>query len=125
MTAILIIDDNTNTRSAIRRALEEGGYSVIESPNGKDGERLYKKMRPDIIITAIFMPEQDGLETIMHIRRNDKNIPIIALSDDMEGRCDDFLSIAILLGASATINFPMSAQYVNATVQNILGGRRY
>ncbi|MCH8154484.1 MAG: response regulator [Proteobacteria bacterium] len=62
--------------------------------------------RPDLIITDIIMPEKEGVETIIALRRADPDLPIIAISGG--GRLDatDFLTMAGKLGARRTLSKP-------------------
>ena len=60
--SILIVDDDPDVRDSIGEALEEGGYRVTTASNGKEALRLLKeqKVRPDLILLDIMMPEMDG-----------------------------------------------------------------
>ncbi|MCH8809524.1 MAG: response regulator, partial [Proteobacteria bacterium] len=92
MARILIIDDEDELRSMLRQMLEQAGHEVTEAVNGAEGIRLYEQDRPDLIITDIIMPEKEGVETIIALRRADPDLPIIAISGG--GRLDatDFLT---------------------------------
>jgi CheY-like chemotaxis protein len=59
---ILIVDDDADVRESIGDALEEEGYRVAGASNGKEALRLLKdeKLRPDLILLDIMMPEMDG-----------------------------------------------------------------
>jgi len=64
MARIIVIDDDRKLREVICRALERAGYNVIEAADGRAGIRLYREQGGDLVVTDIFMPERDGLETI-------------------------------------------------------------
>jgi len=86
---ILVIDDDRKLREVISRALERAGYDVLEADDGEAGIRLYREHGADLIITDIFMPERDGLETILQLRRESPGVKIVAISGgDSTGRLD-------------------------------------
>ncbi len=106
MARILIIDDEDELRSMLRQMLEQAGHEITEAVNGAEGIQLYEQDRPDLIITDIIMPEKEGVETIIALRRADPDLPIIAISGG--GRLDatDFLAMARKLGARRTLSKP-------------------
>ena len=66
---VLFIDDDNGIRDILRRALEAAGYAVYEAPNGEAGLSRFRAEGADIIITDIIMPEREGVETIMALRK--------------------------------------------------------
>ena len=106
MARILVIDDEDELRSMLRHMLEHAGHEVAEAVNGAAGIEIYERDAPDLIITDIIMPEKEGVETIIALRRADPALPIIAISGG--GRLDatDFLTMAKKLGARHTLTKP-------------------
>ncbi len=106
MVRILIIDDEDELRSMLRQMLEQASYEVTEAVNGAEGIQLYEQDTHDLIITDIIMPEKEGVETIIALRRADPDLPIIAISGG--GRLDatDFLTMTKKLGARRTLSKP-------------------
>ena len=80
MSRILIIEDEESIRKMLKKLFEISGHSVLEAPDGETGCQIYRNEKPDIIITDIFMPEKEGLETIKEIKRDFPDIKIIAIS---------------------------------------------
>lgn len=68
---VLVIDDEPQIRKLIRSALEGRGYSVDEAADGRDGARRFRERPPDLVIVDIFMPEKEGIETILELRHVD------------------------------------------------------
>lgn len=101
MKNALIIDDNPDDRFFIRDALESEGLGVFEAESGVVARRLLLSEPIDIVICDLFMPDQDGFETIEMIRKLDQKIPIIVMSGNESA--DTYLSIAGLLDVEATI----------------------
>jgi CheY-like chemotaxis protein len=69
MARILIIDDDSAVRVAIRLLLEREGYEVVDAEDGRAGIAALKASVFDIVICDIFMPGMDGLETIREFHR--------------------------------------------------------
>ena len=77
---ILVADDDAGVRHLIRYSLEQAGYSVSEVTNGAEAIRAVHTAPFDLVITDILMPETDGLETIMHLRKRMPGLKVIAIS---------------------------------------------
>ena len=90
----------------LRRMLEQEGHEVTETANDAWGLRLYEQDASDLIITDIIMPEREGVETIIALRRADPELPIIAISGGGRLAATDFLSMAKKLGARHTLSKP-------------------
>jgi len=80
---ILIVDDNELLAWIIEKMLEDEGYEVKVARNGRDGYTTYLLFKPDLIITDIQMPDENGLELIEHIRTHDPMIKTIYMSADL------------------------------------------
>ena len=106
MARILIIDDEDELRSMLRQMLEQAGYEVTEAVNGAEGIQLYEQDTHDLIITDIIMPEKEGVETIIALRRADPDLPIIAISGGGRLEATDFLTMTKKLGARRTLSKP-------------------
>lgn len=120
MAQILLIDDDDHTRTALRRVLEHAGYTVLEAANGREGLRLYRSAPADLVITDILMPEQDGLETVMTLRKEFPEVKIIAISGGGETGRMDFLYVAKHLGAQCTFHKPFDVRKLIDAVDSLL-----
>jgi CheY-like chemotaxis protein len=111
MSSILVIDDEEPIRSLCRRILAHEGYHVFEAPDGNEGLRLYREQRPNLIITDIIMPEKEGIETIMDLRREFPAVKIIAISGGGQATTGaTCLHLARSLGAVRTLAKPFTRQ---------------
>ncbi|MGB9605557.1 MAG: response regulator [Bryobacteraceae bacterium] len=116
---ILVVDDEDSVRLALRRMLESAGYRVEEAANGRIAMSLCRANPPDLMILDIFMPEQEGIETIQAMRREFPAVKILAISGQNAGI---YLRMARLLGAHATLEKPLRMETVLETVRSLLGG---
>jgi CheY-like chemotaxis protein len=117
---ILVIDDDARLRGAMRRALEQAGYDVLEAADGAAGVRLYREQRADLVIVDIFMPERDGLEFIRDLRAEGHPTKIIAVSDGGQTGLIDMLRAAEVFGATRTLSKPVALNKLLALVRDLL-----
>lgn len=122
MAKILVIDDDDTVRLSVRLALEDAEHEVDEATNGAEGLDQLKSQLADLVVTDIFMPEKEGLETIDEIRRDYPQIKIIAISGG--GRIDpqDYLEIARQLGADHVLFKPFDIHLLLDVVDGLLKG---
>ena len=106
MKTVMIIDDDKRIRDFVRLFLEREGYTVLEASDGKEGMSLFSRQQPDLVILDIFMPEQDGLETIGEIRDRYGNCKIIAISGGGSISGMDILKYSKAFGAEAVLEKP-------------------
>lgn len=104
MTSILLVEDDDDVRTLLRRALEGVGYVVTEAGNGTVGLDRYRRMRCDLVVTDILMPEKDGLALIRELKFLDAAVRIIAMTGGIG--ILDFLDAAEALGVQRTLRKP-------------------
>ena len=120
MAGILIIDDDVQILDMLRQTLEREGYEVMDASNGRKGIRLYRKEPADLIITDIVMPEKEGLETIMELKKDFPEVKIIAISGGGQIIPDHYLDSAKLFGAIRTFAKPFEHKELLEAVQELL-----
>lgn len=120
-SSVLVIEDDAITRTTIASVLEDLGYQVFTAENGRAGLDLYAAEPADLVITDIYMPEKDGIETIMSLREKAVSPKIIAMSGGGEASGMDVLRMARLLGADATMLKPVSVPRMLREVADLLG----
>ena len=120
MASVLVIDDDANVRSALIHVLKRAGFAVEAADGGESGVRAYRRLHPDLVITDIFMPDKEGIATMLEIRREDPAARVLAISGggNLLGR--DMLLAASRLGAVATLGKPFAAAELLAKVQTCL-----
>jgi CheY-like chemotaxis protein len=117
---ILVIDDEEPVRLIVREMLILEGYEVVIAANGKVGLQLFRSDPTDLIITDIFMPEMEGLETIRELHREYPGVKIIAMSGGGESGMLSFLSYAKRFGALRTLRKPFSREELLTNVKELL-----
>jgi CheY-like chemotaxis protein len=117
MPSVLVVDDQDQVRQLIRETLEQAGYEVEEARDGKEGLERYRAKSPDLVIMDILMPDQDGLEAIMTLRREFPDTRVIAMTggSDTIGVVN-FLDVAKMLGARRTLQKPFELKVLLDTV---------
>jgi CheY-like chemotaxis protein len=114
---ILVVDDEAGVRDFLRMVLEGGGYEVIEAANGKEAIQQIRTGRVDLLVTDLVMPEQEGIETIVALRKELPAMRIIAISGAFGGK---FLRVARLLGVGVALTKPVDADLLLAKVAELL-----
>jgi two-component system response regulator (stage 0 sporulation protein F) len=121
--SILIIDDNEQIRTFLRKVLEQAGYMVTEAPNGQEGLRQFRQTPTALVITDLLMPDSDGLEVTIALHRESPTVKIIVLTGGSGQR--DFLEVAKLLGAHRTMRKPVTiTELLQAVQQELQEGSR-
>ena len=110
MERILIVDDDHETRVVLEEILTRSGFAVSVAMGGSEAVRCWRTERIDLAIIDVWMPEKDGLETIMEIRRITSNAKIIAISGGGQRAKRDYLSSAKLMGVDATFQKPFDIE---------------
>jgi len=120
MARIIVIDDDESVRKAIRRVLEPLGHEVREAEDGAAGLALLAHKDADLVITDIFMPGQDGIETVRRIRKEFPGVKMLVMSGgDSTGRMD-LRGDAVLLGATASLRKPFERADLVRAVEAVL-----
>ncbi len=121
MPRILVIEDDPQVRAFLREALCQAGYKVLEAQNGREGIRLQNQQPVALLITDIFMPEQDGLETIRHFQTQNASLPIIAISGGLQNLGMKVLDVASKLGAQKILEKPIAVSTLIQAVDELIG----
>jgi two-component system cell cycle sensor histidine kinase/response regulator CckA len=83
-TMVLCIDDNRDVLECEKAFLESCGYTVLTAPSGGEGLQLASIHSVDIVVVDYFMPEMNGQEVAVLMRRLRPQAPIIMLSGALD-----------------------------------------
>jgi DNA-binding response OmpR family regulator len=118
MAGILIIDDDPDTRDLLKITLEEAGHQVTLAADGREGVQAYRTHKADLVIMDLYMPGQEGLETIKQLRMEFPDARIIAISGKPTGAA--MLSVAQRLGAIDILQKPFLQEELLQIVEQSL-----
>jgi two-component system, chemotaxis family, chemotaxis protein CheY len=115
---ILVMDDEAEILRLVREILHAAGHQVLCAADGIAGMALFRKEAPEVVIVDIVMPEQEGIETILALRRESPRVKVIAISGAGPVGDVDVLKMARALGADDVISKPFRAQELLSRVRS-------
>jgi two-component system chemotaxis response regulator CheY len=116
----LIADDSAYARRNIAIVLEKlGGDVVGEAANGLEAVDLYARLRPDLVVLDITMPQLDGIEALRRIMENDNNARVIIVSSIGH---KEMIWKALCLGAKSFVTKPYNPDYARLIIHDVIRG---
>ena len=116
---ILVVDDNEDLRSTIQALLRADGFDVAVAGNGQAAIALHQSQPADVVITDLFMPDKDGIETIVELRKLSPQLKIVAISGWTSAQGSDYLQVAREIGAAVTLQKPFDPQELSRVVRQL------
>lgn len=81
MKKVLIVDDSLMMRKMLKDIVEKEGYKVVaEASNGEEAIQKYKMTKPDLVTMDITMPEMNGIQALIELKKIDDNVKVIMLT---------------------------------------------
>ena len=80
MARIIVIDDDGDVRTLMRMQLEADGHEVRAAGDGAEGLALQREFQSQVVITDIYMPEKEGIETIRELKEQFPGVKVIVIS---------------------------------------------
>jgi DNA-binding NtrC family response regulator len=117
MSKILIIDDESSIRAALRDILEYEGYTIDEAGDGDAGLKSVLKTNYDAIFCDIKMPKKDGLDFLTELKKEEIQVPVIIMTGhgDIETAVE-----ALKRGAYDFVQKPLDLNRILVTVRNAM-----
>lgn len=122
MAKILVVEDEDILRNVLVKILIKAGFEVQQAGDGNQALELCLWFRPDLVLTDIVMPDKEGLETIQELLEMRPELKIIAMSGGGRSGPGSYLSIAVKLGAKATLKKPFMREELISTINSVLMG---
>lgn len=119
MREILLIDDDEGFRGMLFKLLSRHGFAVVACANGREGVKLYRKNPEFVVVTDLIMPDQEGIETIIQLKREYPDARIIAMSGGGRATPGIYLDSALRLGASRSFAKPFDNSEFIAAVREL------
>ena len=113
---LLIIDDEPAILETVEGKMRREGYTTFTAETAEDGMRLYKRVKPDLVILDIMLPQRSGLDFCRAVRR-DSTTPIIMISAKSE---ESDRVKGLDLGADDYLVKPFSLSELTARVKAVL-----
>ena len=124
---ILVIDDDPDVHTLVRKILEPKSYNVVCAYNGEEGLRKVVEERPDLIILDVIMPGKHGFEVCRELKTDEKyhffsNIPVLMLTVYPEDREKMHLSMreGMMMEAEDYLQKPVDPQELINRVEDLL-----
>jgi CheY-like chemotaxis protein len=122
--SILVVDDNPEDREFVRTSLEQYGAVVRTAASTREACERFRRDRPDVVVSDLVMPDQDGLELIRQIRAMDQDVgqltPAAALS--ALARADDRRR-ALSAGYQMHVAKPIDPFELASTIERLAASR--
>lgn len=119
MARIMVIDDDEVVRMTLTLVLEKAGHDVIAADDGRKGMALFKMNPTDVVLTDIYMPNQEGLATIMALRSAYPAVKVVAISGGGANSGLDVLPVAEALGADRALRKPVNPKELIALIEGL------
>jgi len=121
---VFLSDDHTMFREGLKLLIEsKPGLKVIgEAANGRDAVRQVGKLKPDVVLMDVFMPEMNGLEATERICRETPSVKVIILSMHAT---NEHVFRALDAGARGYVLKEMTGEEIVQAIKSVHLGRRY
>lgn len=120
MPRILVVDDDPISRQVLKAMLEKEGHLVTEAEDGVKAVKGYDRNLIDLVITDIFMPEKEGVQTVRELMKENPDVKIIAVSGGSSSANYDSLDWIKMFGVKYTFTKPFNAKVILAAVDDLL-----
>jgi len=122
--AVLIIDDDDDIREFLGDLLETEGYRTHGAGSGPEGLEMAARLKPDLVLLDIMMPEMDGYEVCEWLKADasTRAIPVVMVT--VKNDIAD-ISRSLVAGASGFIVKPFDSDSLLQTVEMVLTGRPF
>src|SRR4030066_96037 len=117
---ILVVDDTATNQEILKRALEKGGFQVIQAYDGIAALDMAEKERPALMILDIMMPKMDGIDVLKRVKIMDPNLPVVM----MTAHGSEQIAVeAMKLGADDYLTKPFHPKDVTALADKMIKER--
>ena len=118
-TTILVVEDDEDTSLAMRLALEDQGYHILEAADGEQAVEVAARERPQIILMDLNLPKLDGFDATRRIRSNPDlaGAIIVAVTAYPDA---DHRARALAAGCNAYVTKPIDFDFLNDLLTDLM-----
>jgi len=109
---VLVVDDDKLILAMYKLAFDERGYRVLLAEDGNGAIKLLETEPIDVVLLDVLMPEKEGLETLLEIKRRFAGVAVFVMSGGGARGKHDFLAVAKNFGATGVIKKPITPRAV-------------
>ena len=120
MAIILIVDDDPTVRLIAGELLRSDDHAIVEAEDGDEALRIVESMAVDLVVLDMLMPNKDGLETIIELRKRKPGIRILAISSGGRMEPGHLLRTAMVFGADECLDKPLRLETFARVVDSLL-----
>ncbi|MBK8809043.1 MAG: response regulator [Bacteroidales bacterium] len=118
--SILIVDDDEMIGRLLLRLLQKEGFDVKHVTNGRVGLEVFEERTFDLVITDIIMPEMEGIEFILSLKKKKEDVKIIAMSGGGYLTPQDYLETSMDFGVIDAFSKPFDNNEIVGKIKNHL-----
>jgi two-component system cell cycle response regulator CpdR len=118
--AVLIVEDDVELLRTLARRFHLAGCRVTVAKDGDEALASFERSTPAVVVTDILMPNREGVETIMAMRKRCPEVKILAISGGGLLGASSVLDLAGRLGADAGLAKPFRSEQVLDAVRKLL-----
>jgi CheY-like chemotaxis protein len=119
MAHILLVDDDENFRTMLRITLQRLGHQITEATDGSMAIKLHAQNNYDAVMMDLIMPDKEGMETIVEMRKDHPDTKIIAMSGGGRMNAKDILTMAKAVGADQILAKPFENEKLIDTLKSL------
>lgn len=120
MAIILIVDDDPTVRLIAGELLRSDAHAIVEAEDGDEALKIVAAMAVDLVVLDMLMPNKDGLETIVELRKRQPGIRILAISSGGRMEPGQLLRTAMVFDADECLEKPLRLESFAQVVAGLL-----
>ncbi len=120
MYSVLIVEDDADYNNILTEGLNQSGYHVKSANSAKMGLSLTQQHKFDLIICDVLMPEMDGFEFLLEIKKLKLNVKFIMISGGGISKNTLYLDNSTAIGSDAVLAKPFTINELEELIKSIL-----
>jgi two-component system OmpR family response regulator len=114
---LLVVDDEPNILELLATSLRFAGFEVTTAANGRDALAAARKVRPDLVVLDVMMPDMDGFAVVRRMRGEGATVPVLFLT--ARDATEDKVA-GLTVGGDDYVTKPFSLEEIVARIRAVL-----